>query len=104
MKRKSTPQEIAERIVRNMPIRDVEYLHVDTDYGRLYFALGLDANNAYHGLWAFDRGPGMARPIEFAKNQPRGLVIKTIIADGLDVLKSMDAKGLLNEGRFSVGR
>lgn len=98
--RKSEPLEIVERVVRNLPITKPEFLFVETDCGPLYLALGLDGTGAYHGVWAFTRGPGMARPIHFAKNQLRSLVIKELTTDGYQMLSEMHHRGMLEPGYF----
>lgn len=103
MKRKqSPPLEIVERILRNLPIRNTEFWYVDTISGRLYFGLGMDFKGCYQGVWAFTRGPGIARPIEFAPNQSRGLVMKALLEDGASQLVAMDSRGLLQEGAFGA--
>lgn len=99
----STPIEIIERIIRNLPIRNVEYNFIDTKSGRLYFAIGLDARNAYQGVWAFTRGPGVARVIEYKPNQSQPLCIKQLVEDGCQMLVDMEARGLLGEGAFKHG-
>lgn len=103
MAKKSTPLEIVERIIRNLPIFDTEYWFIDTKSGRLYFGMGRDANNCYHGVWAFLRGPGVARDLHFAKDQPHALVVKTLVEDGCGMLLEMEAKGLLMDGAWGNG-
>lgn len=98
--KKSEPLEIVERVVRNLPITKPEFLFVETACGPLYIAIGLDGNNQYHGVWAFTRGIGMARPIHFAKNQLRSLVIKELIQDGYMMLSEMHGRGMLAENYF----
>jgi hypothetical protein len=98
--RKSEPLAIVERVVRNLPITKPEFLFVETDCGPLYIALGKDGFGAYHGVWAFTRGPGIARTISFAKNQLRTLVIKELLTDGYQMLNEMHGRGMLDEGYF----
>ena len=99
-KRRSKPLEIVERVIRNF-VPKPEFHFIDTKSGRLYFTLGLDGLNQYHGVWAFTRGPGIARDLHFAPNQPKALVIKELLEDGCAMLVEMEAKGLLVDGAFS---
>lgn len=98
-KRRSAPLEIVERVIRNF-VQSPEFHFIDTKSGRLYFALGVDPLNQYHGVWAFTRGPGVARDLHFAPNQPKALVIKELVEDGCAMLVEMEAKGLLLDGAF----
>ena len=97
---KSKPLEIVERIVRNLPIKNPEFWFIDTKSGRLYFGLGKDPAGCYHGVWAFLRGPGVARDIHFAPNQLRSLVVKELLEDGCAMLVDMDSRGMLRDGYF----
>lgn len=98
--KKSEPLDIVQRVVRNLPITKPEYLFIETDCGPLYIAIGQDGHGAYHGVWAFTRGPGMARPIQFAPNQLRSLVIKELLTDGYQMLSEMHHRGMLEPGYF----
>jgi len=97
---KSDPLEIVERVARNLPITGVELHRADTDHGTLYFAIGLDKNNAYHGVWAFTEGPGVCRPVEFKPNQSRAGVLNELKEDGYQFLSALAEKGMLDDGFF----
>lgn len=94
----SQPLDIVERIVRNLPIRNTEYWYVETKSGRMYFALGVDSSNRFHGVWAFLRGGGVARTITFDPNQYKGGAAKALLEDGCAVLLDMEARGMLRDG------
>ena len=98
--KRSPPLEIVERVLRNLANRNIELWYVDTKSGRLYFGIGLDDLNCYHGVWAFLRGPGMCRPLSFAPNQLKSLVTKTLLEDGCAMLVDMEASGMLREGFY----
>lgn len=98
--KRSPPLEIVERVVRNLPITNPEFLFCQTDRGPIYIALGLDGHGQYHGVWAFTRGIGVAQPVSYAKNQLRSLVIKDLILTGFTMLTEMDSRGMLDEGYF----
>lgn len=100
---KSDPLEIVERVARNLPVTDLELHRADTDHGPLFFAIGLDSNNAYHGVWAFTLGPGVCRPVEFTPNQSKGTVLNELKEDGYQMMTEMAAHGMLDEGYFSAG-
>lgn len=100
----SDPLEIVERIARNLPVTDLELHRADTDHGTLYFAFGLDSTNAYHGIWAFTEGPGVARVIEFTPDQSKAGVLNELKEDGYQFLSALAEKGMLDEGFFRQGR
>jgi len=103
LKHGSTPIEKVERIIRNLPIRDTDYWYVDTKSGRLYFGLGIRLDDgAYHGVWAFLRGPGVARDLRFKPGQSSGSVVKALLEDGCGMLVDMEARGLLIDGAFNA--
>ena len=100
---KSDPLEIVERIARNLPVDTIEMHRADTEHGTLYFAFGLDKNNAYHGVWAFTVGPGIARVIEFKPDQSKLGVLNELKEDGYQMLSDLAVRGMLEEGYFRAG-
>lgn len=93
---KSKPLEIVERVVRNMPIVGIEYLWEDTPHGRIYVAFGREQiENKYHGVWAVLEGPCVARPIEFTKDQPRDLIVKSLFKEGREWIEQCAPREML---------
>jgi hypothetical protein len=93
---KSKPLEIVERVVRNMPIMGIEYLWEDTEYGRIYIAFGREPlQDKYHGVWAFTNGLATAQTVEFAKDQTRTAVIKSLFQFGRECLYQYAARPTL---------
>lgn len=105
MARKSTALEKVERIVRNLPIVGIEYLKTKTEHGWLYIAFGREAvEDVYHGIYAFDRGPGIAQTMEFKKGTSRDDVMKALEAQGFWLLDEMNKRQLLTPGVFNAHR
>ena len=102
--RSSSPLAKVERMIRNLPVENPEYWYIDTKSGRLYFGLGRRHDDGcYHGIWAFLRGPGVARDLHFGPNQSLGSVVKALLEDGCQWLISMESRGLLIDGAFRRG-
>lgn len=93
---KSTPLEIVERVVRNMPIMGIEYLWEDIEFGRIYIAFGREPlQDKFHGVWAFTEGLATAQTVEFAKDQSRELVVKSLFKFGRECLNQYAARPTL---------
>lgn len=93
---KSTPLEIVERIVRDMPIMGIEYLYEDTEFGRIYIGFGREAlQDKFHGVWAFTEGLATAQTVEFAKDQSRDSIVKALFQFGREVLYQYAARPTL---------
>lgn len=86
-----------------MPITGIQYRYADTQYGKLYMALGkVEVENRYWGMWAFLTGPGPAQDVQFKKNQSEKDCWDCLAQVGLEFMEALDKKGLLRPGAFSV--
>lgn len=63
---------VAERIARNLPVRNLRVCRADSSNGEVYYAYGRGINEkqekCWHGVWFSDAMGGVGQTLEFHKN------------------------------------
>lgn len=88
----------AERVIRNMPISNIQFRRTACKYGRILYAYGKTGEGRYMGAWVIDQPTFVMRPIEFTERATLKQVTMTLVNNAAWFLQECAGRGLLRAG------